>query len=398
MASDEVVIEIQELQGDSLQAILGPDELCLGNAATIPVKVNKFKKVANFRLMLNYNVDKLNCEGYTNSHPALIDNLDVTMNAALGEIVLEWHSDVEVTFDVIETITELVFTTLEPGQGQLEWYANASDSYFTNLEGNSIPAEFYAGKVTIYDPPTLFLPNILPVCEGQPVAISGIAQGTHPPLSYLWTYPGGYTTTVEPSFDSVTKADAGIYTLLVVDALGCTDQKSIQLIVYDNPVALFHGIDTMQVRPEYILEAGPGMVYYYWNTGETTESIIITEQGWYSVEMINEAGCTGIDSVFMEIIRKCIDIPNAFTPNGDGLNDIFEAESVCPIVEYEMLIYNRWGELLFESNDIALGWDGKKNGKDCPGDSYVYIVKYIVEKSPGVQEKNVVDGILYLLK
>jgi len=198
--------------------------------------------------------------------------------------------------------------------------------------------------------------------------------------------------------DSVSLNDAGNYTLLVTDAMGCTDQKSIRLVVYRNPVALFHGIDSMKVQSGYQLEAGPGLAHYYWNTGATTENIAITEEGWYSVELISSADCWGMDSIYMEIIRRCIDAPNAFTPNGDGLNDYFKAVSVCPIKYFHMQIFNRWGETLFESDNITHGWDGKKNGVVVPGDTYVFVISYIIEVSPGVKEKNAMNGILLLLK
>ena len=114
--------------------------------------------------------------------------------------------------------------------------------------------------------------------------------------------------------------------------------------------------------------------------------------------MTTEAGCIGIDSVFMLIPPVCLDVPNAFTPNSDGLNDVFLPVTICPIKEYRMLIFNRWGEKLFESNDINYGWDGKKNGTDCPGDTYVFKITYTIEKEPGVDEKFVRDGVVLLLK
>jgi len=395
---DEVIITVEEIMPDTLQAITEPDELCLGNAANVPVKVDKFISVAVFRLKLSYNAQYLYCEGFINTHPSLAGNLTGFVDQAAGEITLEWQSGTPVTLPSLQTITELVFTTRIPGQGQLEWYTNASDSYFTDVSGNPIPAEFHTGLVNIYDPPNIILPNTLPVCIGQEVTISGIAQGTHPPLSYSWIYPDGHTSSLHPYMDSVSLNDAGNYTLLVTDAMGCTDQKSIRLVVYRNPVALFHGIDSMKVQSGYQLEAGPGLAHYYWNTGATTENIAITEEGWYSVELISSADCWGMDSIYMEIIRRCIDAPNAFTPNGDGLNDYFKAVSVCPIKYFHMQIFNRWGETLFESDNITHGWDGKKNGVVVPGDTYVFVISYIIEVSPGVKEKNAMNGILLLLK
>ena len=63
-----------------------------------------------------------------------------------------------------------------------------------------------------------------------------------------------------------------------------------------------------------------------------------------------------------------------------------------------MLIYNRWGEKLFESHDIEIGWDGKKRGVVCPGDSYSFVITCTVEKEPGVEEKIVRKGMVMLVK
>lgn len=397
-ASDEVIIEVYEIILDSLEAITGPDELCLGKMAAVPIKVFNFKEVAEFQMKLKYNVDKLYCEGITNQNPDLPGLVTGFINTADGEIVLNWEVAVPVSFSSITQIVDLVFSTREPGQGELEWYTNATESYFKDIDSQPIHADFFAGSVVIYEPPVIYLNEALHFCIGQPVSITGLAQGVHPPLIYEWIYPDGQIYPNEPYFDSVTHADAGTYTLTVTDSLGCTDQKSIRLYVFDNPVALFHGTDTLEVLPEYLLEAGGGMAWYLWNTGETTESIIITLEGMYIVEMMSQAGCIGSDSVYILINQKCFDIPNAFTPDGDGLNDYFEAETICPIKNFRMLIYNRWGEKLFESNDISHGWDGRKNGKLCPGDSYVFIVSYVIEESPGVEEANTVTGIVVLLK
>jgi gliding motility-associated-like protein len=185
---------------------------------------------------------------------------------------------------------------------------------------------------------------------------------------------------------------------VVTDALGCYDQKSIQVVVSENPVAAFHGEDTLVVAAGYILHAGEGLASYHWNTGEITESIIINQEGWYWIEMVSKGDCFGIDSIYIRIPVDCIFIPNAFTPDGDGLNDTFNAISRCPLFDYHLLIFNRWGEKLFESHDISSGWDGKKNGKLCPGDAYVYMISYTVLESQNKESKEVKYGIFVLLK
>jgi gliding motility-associated-like protein len=114
--------------------------------------------------------------------------------------------------------------------------------------------------------------------------------------------------------------------------------------------------------------------------------------------MVSKGDCFGIDSIYIRIPVDCIFIPNAFTPDGDGLNDTFNAISRCPLFDYHLLIFNRWGEKLFESHDISSGWDGKKNGKLCPGDAYVYMISYTVLESQNKESKEVKYGIFVLLK
>ncbi len=71
-------------------------------------------------------------------------------------------------------------------------------------------------------------------------------------------------------------------------------------------------------------------------------------------------------------------IPNAFTPNGDGLNDVFRVVGLPPenITMYNLAVYNRWGQIIFRSGDISEGWDGTSGGSPCPADSYIWILFY----------------------
>lgn len=387
---------------DYLEAITIPGRHCLGDAAIVPVEVDKFHNVAAFQLKLSYNVDMLYCEGFASVNPLLEDGFTGTIDVNNGIITLNWQSATPLTFTQIEVVTELVFTPKEPGQGELTWYTGPLDSYFYDLNGLSIPAEFFTDDLVIYQPPEILLSTSKTVCEGDSVTIYGIATGMYPPISYEWTYPDGSTHTNDPSFISVTRANDGYYTLLATDSLGCTDQKAIWLIVSENPVAAFHGSDTLTEAPGYILEAGSGQSSYLWNTGETSESITIDTAGYYWVEMVTHAGCTGKDSVYIlisdEIPPEFMFIPNAFSPNGDGLNDTFKAVSGRELGFFLMQIYNRWGEKLFESSDISIGWDGKKNGSLCPADAYVYKIVYSLPGTPSTERPMIKTGAVVIVK
>jgi gliding motility-associated-like protein len=220
-----------------------------------------------------------------------------------------------------------------------------------------------------------------------------IALGNQPPIDYQWIYPDGDTTSNDPLFFSVTSSDAGIYTLLATDRVGCTDQKSIELIVSENPVAAFHGLDTLEMHAGDVLDAGEGMLSYRWSPGDTTQSIVIQQAGMHSVEMESQIGCIGSDSVYVKLVSEEIPeseiyVPNAFSPNGDGVNDVFVMKwDGLSIVDCRISIFDRWGGEVFSGDGVSTGWDGKKAGKDCPGGVYVYKIVFSLDGVAGNQER-----------
>lgn len=115
---------------------------------------------------------------------------------------------------------------------------------------------------------------------------------------------------------------------------------------------------------------------WLWNTGEKTPSINVLAPGIYrATASIN--GCETTDSVIVK--NDCfIDIPNIFTPNGDGMNDFFfpRAQLSRGLIQFSINIYNRWGQLVFTSNALeGRGWDGNFNGVPQPESVYVYEIK-----------------------
>jgi len=114
-----------------------------------------------------------------------------------------------------------------------------------------------------------------------------------------------------------------------------------------------------------------------WNTGETSNAIAINQPGHYWLQVTSGNGeCKSTDSIWVK--RDCyLNIPNSFSPNGDGRNDYFIPRELLSsgVVTFEMSIYNRWGELIFQTNAIdGRGWDGKYNGVDQNVGVYVYLI------------------------
>lgn len=103
----------------------------------------------------------------------------------------------------------------------------------------------------------------------------------------------------------------------------------------------------------------------------------------YILTVTDINGCTNSDTAIV-LVRSdgYVKIPNAFTPNNDGLNDLIEVLDQGNVELLYLRIYNRWGQLIFETDDISRGWDGRYNGEDQPVGVYTYIVRYRVADLP----------------
>ena len=188
---------------------------------------------------------------------------------------------------------------------------------------------------------------------------------------------------------------AGTYNVKMTIKEGCQNDTSIVRVinVYENTVLgnLDLGEDFSVCEGTtfelYNIEDAPVGVKYFWNSGDTTSVIKKDYSGVFTLTM-SDRNCSVIDSVE---VGDCptIFVPNAFTPNSDELNDVFRMEGFG-IDQFELLIFNRWGELIYKSNDIKEGWDGKVNSRDSQIDVYVYKVTY---KGIGTSVKNKIGHI-----
>jgi gliding motility-associated-like protein len=117
------------------------------------------------------------------------------------------------------------------------------------------------------------------------------------------------------------------------------------------------------------------LYFYLWNTHQTTSYIVADTSGVYTLQVKNNCGeIYKSIQVTYENCDKCLFIPNAFTPNNDGLNDEFEVKTVCPIEFYSLKIYNRWGQKIAEYDSPQAKWSGEKNNITQQQDVYVYVV------------------------
>lgn len=126
--------------------------------------------------------------------------------------------------------------------------------------------------------------------------------------------------------------------------------------------------------PEVMLSAAEQNCDYTWSNGATGASITVSDPGDYILTCLNNCG-SETDTIS---VLSCNNIfmPNAFSPNGDGINDVFMPVTYPALKLISFSVYNRWGELLFYTQDRTAGWDGTFKNASMPVGSYTYVVQY----------------------
>ncbi len=207
--------------------------------------------------------------------------------------------------------------------------------------------------------------------------------------SFLWS-TGASSSTISVS-------DTGLYSCTSIK--GCDihiDYFTVHSIELEDELSL--GNDTLLCDGiTYTLgNQLSDNINYKWNTGANVCCIDITNSGNYILSITN--GCnTKKDSINVEFYEcvNCISVPTAFTPNNDGLNDVFKVLSRCPIEEYKIIIVNRWGEQVFTSDDVSDGWDGTFKGHNADIGAYHFLIQY---RALLAEQKEIIKGDISLIR
>lgn len=237
------------------------------------------------------------------------------------------------------------------------------------------------------------LSSCSPLCVNL-TDLSSVISGTN--VSYSWNFGDG-TSAVGSNVnhcytnDGATENIYRTVSLTVTTDSGCvgTYVKNNYLTIYPTPVAEFTSTpQPTTIRNPIInfINETIGGYSYVWNFGDNTENSTETNPshtyimvGQYEVTLIstNQWGCsdTIVHTVYIDD-DFAFYIPNAFSPNGDGINDLFSGKGYG-IKEYVMYIFDRWGEKIYETTDLSKGWDGTYKGAEAQQDVYIYRVDII---------------------
>jgi len=231
--------------------------------------------------------------------------------------------------------------------------------------------------------PKVMLGNDTGICNFSSLTLSS----SQPAGSvYLWSNGS--------SGDSISAA-AGTYWLKVTDN-GCSAADSITIFTIQKPAINMTDsaacFEDVIILPQYA-DSNCYHCSFLWSDGSSESTLQVTQAGVYYVTVSNICG-TIADTASIEYVPCNIWFPNAFTPNGDGKNDIARiVGNLGVITNVTLAIYNRWGQRVFYTNDQYQGWDGVFNGTPQPIGTFDYMIIYYFRG-----EKHLLKGTLELIR
>jgi gliding motility-associated-like protein len=219
----------------------------------------------------------------------------------------------------------------------------------------------------VYALPAINLDKGSSICFGD---IKTLDAGTGY-SSYLWnTAATGSTINVSA---------IGKYWVVVKNVNNCIGSDTTEIKNIDPLAANFLPADTAicTYSTMQIIPAG-NYVQYAWNNGATSSSITVSGPGLYWLQVTDNKNCVGKDSIRV-LAKECYRgfyIPGAFTPNHDAKNEIFKPQIFGNVSNYNFMIFNRYGKVVFNSTDLKAGWDGTFKGRDADIGAYTWVCTF----------------------
>ncbi|MAX79319.1 MAG: hypothetical protein CL843_03980 [Crocinitomicaceae bacterium] len=231
-------------------------------------------------------------------------------------------------------------------------------------------------------PPVVQLIPDTTLCEGEFLQIDATPVNAYGGENYQWN-DGSSTSAVEIS-------SGGSYVVTVTNACGAMSD-TVNVVYQTLPVLQINDTLIYCSNAPFVMDAKNNGATYYWSTGDTTQELVISTSGYYSVEV------TGCDITLYEDFEvtyqhdfSSVEFPNVFTPNGDGVNDGYGLGDDAVGYEFqsfELVIFDRWGTEVFNASTPYFLWDGKDNGRELNEGTYFMVMSYEDTCSSGEQTK-----------
>ncbi|HEY8387428.1 MAG TPA: PKD domain-containing protein, partial [Parasegetibacter sp.] len=255
----------------------------------------------------------------------------------------------------------------------------------------------FIDTIRVYNTPEPIIFSDDLVCLNELIAFQGQLALADTSITWNWNLGNGVTTQNADTSTSYTRAGTVTVNLSATNLLGCSGSTSKSITVAPLPEILFESDPVVPVGSSITIPVtySPNVVQWIWTPSNTLNcnncgNPVATPQftTTYRVDVTDANGCKNSSDVTVKVIcnEENYFVPNTFSPNNDGINDVFYPRGKGIHRVESMKIFNRWGQLIFErrnfmANDANAGWDGTIKGKPAEADTYVYIVEFICENA-----------------
>ena len=247
-------------------------------------------------------------------------------------------------------------------------------------------------NISMFPDPTALVTGELWGCSPMSATFTNLSSNA---TSYFWNFGDGNTSNLSNPINIYTDSGSYNVTLIATNAAGCSDTITVNsyVNVNDGPTANISvqtstSVDNQSTTIYNNSQGGDNCVLYFGDgdslVGCNWLSVIhsYSSEGVYTITQVvtNSSGCSDVYQVIVTVeFESSLFVPNAFTPNASGLNDYFKVYGVG-LADFKLMIFDRWGELIFETDDITKGWDGNFKGIPVQQGVYVWKVNYRTKK------------------
>jgi gliding motility-associated-like protein len=239
-------------------------------------------------------------------------------------------------------------------------------------------------------------------CVGRLLNFNGTLAQADTAIKWSWNFGDGRTSAER--YNTITYSTPGNYSisLTAANSFGCKDVATQPLTVAPLPVITAQNT-VIPVGGAIVMPVSysSGISTYTWTPPDglncTNCAIPLAKPKFtttYHVQVTDSNTCSSEADVLVEVVcrEENYFVPNTFSPNGDGMNDVFYPRGRGMASVQSMKIYNRWGQLVFDkrnfpANDPTKGWNGKMGGQPVPPDVYVYMIEFVCENAQVVPMK-----------
>ena len=311
--------------------------------------------------------------GCTSVIPSLNISLGPDTTLCLGDSLILDATTLNCTYLWQDASTDSTYTVTQAGT----YWVQITDDVGTTASDTIV--------VSYFQLPTVSLPADTLLCAFEELLLNV----TQPNVTYLWQNASTQST--------FTVDTTGVYWVEITDQCG--------FIAADTIVVDYMATPTVDLGPDLLICDDEVVVLspvttsvvdtYFWNDSTTNSTLLVSLPGSYWVNVTNSCGSANdVINIQTEACLSVLEMPNVFTPNQDASNNLFVPVSIVNILNANITILNRWGDIMYENDDLTAGWNGTYKGNPCAEGTYYWLVDYTTVKG----EQFTIHGFVQLVR